>query len=44
MDLNPTVIEGFGYPIRKLKGKRKNRLPRDDLVFYEKYGRTSGQL
>ncbi len=44
MDLNPTVIAGFGYPVRKLKGKRKNRLPRDDLVFYEKYGRTNGQL
>jgi nitroreductase len=43
MDLNPSVIVGFGYPARKLTGKRKNRLPRDDLVFYEKYGRTNKQ-
>src|SRR5215210_140597 len=41
MDLNPTVILGFGYPVRKLTGKRKNRLPYDDLVFHEKYGRTN---
>src|SRR5215217_4332682 len=34
MDLNPSVIVGFGYPARKLTGKRKNRLPHDDLVFY----------
>ena len=44
MDLNPTVILGFGYPARKLTGKRKNRLPYDDLVFYERYGRTNGQV
>ena len=44
MDLNPAVIVGFGYPVRKLTGKRKNRLPRDDLVFYEKYGRTNEQV
>jgi nitroreductase len=42
--LNPTVIVGFGYPVRKLKGKRKNRLPHHELVFYEKYGKTNGQL
>jgi nitroreductase len=44
MDLNPSVIVGFGYPARKLTGKRKNRLPYDDLVFYEKYGRTNKQV
>src|SRR4051794_36013700 len=44
MDLIPSVIVGFGYPARKLTGKRKNRLPRDDLVFYEKYGRTNKQV
>jgi nitroreductase len=43
-DLNPAVIAGFGYPARKLTGKRKNRLPRDNLVFYEKYGRTNKQV
>ncbi len=44
IDLKPTVILGFGYPVRKLTGKRKNRLPYDDLVFYERYGRTNGQV
>ena len=44
MDLNPSVIVGFGYPARRLTGKRKNRLQRDDLVFYEKYGRANKQV
>ena len=37
-DLDPTVIVGFGYPARKLVGKKKNRLPLNELVYYEKYG------
>jgi nitroreductase len=37
-DLNPTVIVGFGYPAKKLVGKKKNRLPLNELVYYEKYG------
>jgi nitroreductase len=36
-DLSPTVIVGFGYPARKLGGKRKNRLPLNELIYYEKY-------
>jgi nitroreductase len=43
-ELNPTVIVGFGYPARKINGKRKNRLPYHELVFYEKYGKTNGQV
>jgi nitroreductase len=39
-ELSPTVIVGFGYPARKLTGKRKNRLPLDELVYYEKYGNS----
>jgi nitroreductase len=39
-ELSPTVIVGFGYPVRKLTGKRKNRLPLDELVYYEKYGKS----
>ena len=39
-DLNPTVIVGFGYPARKLGGKRKNRLPLNELIYYEKYGNS----
>jgi nitroreductase len=37
-ELEPAVILGFGYPSRKLTGSRKNRLPLDNLVYYEKYG------
>ena len=39
-DLSPTVVVGFGYPARKLGGKRKNRLPIHELVYYEKYGES----
>ena len=41
-DLSPTIIIGFGYPARKLTGKRKNRLPLHELVHYEKYGNSKG--
>jgi nitroreductase len=37
-ELSPTVVVGFGYPARRLTGKRKKRLPLDKLVYYEKYG------
>lgn len=37
-ELSPTIIVGFGYPARKLTGKRKKRLPLHKLVYYEKYG------
>src|SRR5918998_1744030 len=37
-ELSPSIIIGFGYPARELKGKRKNRLPLHELVYYEKYG------
>ncbi len=36
-DLSPTIVVGFGYPTRKLLGK-KNRKPLSELVFVEKYG------
>jgi nitroreductase len=41
-ELSPTVIAGFGYPTRKLVGKRKNRLSLHELVYYEKYGNSIG--
>jgi nitroreductase len=28
-DLNPTIIVGFGYPAKKVGGRKKNRLPTD---------------
>jgi nitroreductase len=39
-ELIPTIIIGFGYPARELTGKRKNRLPLHELVYYEKYGNS----
>jgi Nitroreductase len=35
-DLKPSVVIGFGYPPRKIIGK-KNRKPLEELVFIEKY-------
>lgn len=35
-NLNPSVVVGFGYPARKVTGKRKNRKPLSDLAFLEK--------
>lgn len=39
-EMSPTVIVGFGYPAIELTGKRKNRLPLNKLVYYEKYGNS----
>jgi nitroreductase len=35
--LSPSVIIGFGYPANESTGKRKNRVPLHELVYYEKY-------
>jgi nitroreductase len=32
------LVIGFGYPIKELSGKRKNRRPLDELVYYGRYG------
>lgn len=37
-DLSPSIIVGFGYPLKALTGKRKNRLPLDQLLYKEEYG------
>jgi nitroreductase len=37
-DLNPSIIVGFGFSAKQISGKRKNRMPLDELVYYEKYG------
>lgn len=42
-ELSPSVVIGFGYPARELTGKRKNRLPIHELVYYEKYGNSTLQ-
>jgi nitroreductase len=38
-DLKPAAILGFGYPVRKIKGK-KSRKPLAELVSAESYGRA----
>jgi len=39
--MQPSVVVGFGYPARKISGK-KSRLPLSEIVFLEKYGRKIG--
>jgi len=36
-ELKPAAVLGFGYPVKKIKGK-KNRKPLEELVSLEKYG------
>ncbi len=35
--LNPTIVVGFGYPVKKLFG-RKDRLPLASVAYLERYG------
>ena len=35
--LQSTIVAGFGYPARKVSGKKK-RLPLSELAYHEKYG------
>lgn len=37
-ELKPTAVLGFGYPAKKISGKKKNRKPLEELAFSEKYG------
>jgi nitroreductase len=36
-ELKPTVVVGFGYPAKKILGKKK-RMPLSQLAFVDKYG------
>ena len=36
-DVKPTMVVGFGYPIKKIVGK-KDRAPVSDLAFIDKFG------
>jgi len=40
-ELNVAAVIGFGYPLKKLTGKRKDRLPLTVLVHNEKYSNTN---
>jgi nitroreductase len=37
-NLEPTIVLGFGYPAKKISGKKKNRKSLQDIAFLEKYG------
>lgn len=39
-ELNPTAIAGFGYPARKITGRKKDRKPLSELAFIDKYGNS----
>jgi nitroreductase len=42
-DLNSTVVVGFGYPAKKIFG-RKNRKPLSEVAYLERYGNPVGKL
>jgi nitroreductase len=37
-DLEPSIVVGFGYPEKKITGKKKNRKPLEEIAFLEKFG------
>ena len=37
-DLNPSVVVGFGYPVRKIVGK-KNRKPIGEVAYLDRFGK-----
>lgn len=37
-NLEITIAVGFGYPAKKITGKRKNRRPIEEIAFLERYG------
>ncbi len=39
-NLQPTLVVGFGYPARKITGKKKNRRPLSEIAYLEKYGNS----
>jgi len=42
-NLEPTIVVGFGYPAKKITGKRKNRMPLEEIAYLEKYGNKLDQ-
>lgn len=43
VDLKPVIVVGFGYPKRKIDGRKmkKNRLSMEELLSYESFGKSS---
>jgi nitroreductase len=38
-DMSPSVIVGFGYPTRKISGKKK-RSPLSEVAFLDRFGKA----
>jgi nitroreductase len=36
-DIKPTMVVGFGYPVKKIVGK-KDRMPLSEVAFIDKFG------
>jgi len=41
IELHPSVILGFGYPIKNFKNKEKDRVSIDKIVYQERYGESA---
>jgi nitroreductase len=39
-ELAPSIVVGFGYPARKISGKKKNRKPLTELAYLDQFGKT----
>jgi nitroreductase len=40
--LSPTIAVGFGYPLRIISGRKKDRRPLPEVAFLERYGNRLG--
>ncbi|MGI0080222.1 MAG: nitroreductase family protein [Nitrososphaerales archaeon] len=38
-ELSPTIVVGFGYPLKKITGKGKKRKTLDEVAYLGKYGK-----
>lgn len=39
-ELAPSIVIGFGYPAKKISGKKKNRKPLAKLAYLDQFGKT----
>lgn len=42
-EMNASVAIGFGYPARKISGRKKNRKPINEIAYLDRYGNTLDQ-
>jgi nitroreductase len=39
-EMSVTLVAAFGYPAKELTGRKKNRIPLSQLIYYGKYGKS----